>query len=520
MASLKLNVLLKPIVQLSEGVRQRLSAVVFGLALGASAVLFGLLTSIGGPLVGFGVLIGLGAGLYVLTDLMAGLYLTVIVVALLPFATLPVKIAVTPTLIDCAMGAFILVYLFQWMTGRRSRPRFVPAHLLIVAFILFSLFSFVAGLGHAALTTKVLREFVELMVIMTFAIILVDVIRDAGTLRRIALAILVMGAAQAVIGIGLVIINAQTAERLLNALSRFGYPAGGVIRYVEENPALAERAIGTWIDPNAYGGFLLLVAVLGGSQILAEKPVTGSRWLAAILFAPVAVALLLTQSRGALVALAAAVVFFALMRYRWLLLIMIATGIAFYALPFTQGYVNRFLQGVNNEDLATQMRFGEYKDALILIGRYPLIGVGFAGTPDRDIYLGVSSMYLTIAGNTGLVGLCLYLLIIAEIFRYGLWRWRKLRRDPMLANVWLGFAGALLGAMVGGIFDHFYFNIEFNGAALMFWIVAGLALTSARLADDVSPKMIEPETRRSGSGGAGDGTRTRDVLLGKQAFYR
>ena len=28
-------------------------------------------------------------------------------------------------------------------------------------------------------------------------------------------------------------------------------------------------------------------------------------------------------------------------------------------------------QGVMIEDLATQMRMGEYKDALILIGRYP-----------------------------------------------------------------------------------------------------------------------------------------------------
>ncbi|MCB9162257.1 MAG: hypothetical protein H6644_20845 [Caldilineaceae bacterium] len=41
----------------------------------------------------------------------------------------------------------------------------------------------------------------------------------------------------------------------------------------------------------------------------------------------------------------------------------------------------RLLAGFAGEDLATQMRFGEYKDALILIGRYPLFGVGFTGTP-------------------------------------------------------------------------------------------------------------------------------------------
>ena len=43
------------------------------------------------------------------------------------------------------------------------------------------------------------------------------------------------------------------------------------------------------------------------------------------------------------------------------------------------------------------MRFGEYKDALTLIERYPLFGVGFTGVPDIDLYLGVSMLYLIIA---------------------------------------------------------------------------------------------------------------------------
>ena len=61
----------------------------------------------------------------------------------------------------------------------------------------------------------------------------------------------------------------------------------------------------------------------------------------------------------------------------------------------------RLLEGFSGQDLATQMRFGEYKDALILIERYPLFGVGFTGTPDMDIYLGVSMLYLIIAENMG-----------------------------------------------------------------------------------------------------------------------
>jgi hypothetical protein len=74
----------------------------------------------------------------------------------------------------------------------------------------------------------------------------------------------------------------------------------------------------------------------------------------------------------------------------------------------TQEYVARLLEGFAGQDLATQMRFGEYKDALILIERYPIFGVGFTGTPDLDIYLGVSMLYLIMCRKT-----------------WGWWGWRS-----------------------------------------------------------------------------------------------
>ncbi len=466
-------------------------ATLIGLLLGLSGVGFGVALAIGGPVAGFGAFFGLAVAFYVLTDLMGGLYVMLAVVALLPFATLPFKIAVTPTFIDMALAAFMVVYLFQWMTGKRSRPRFLTVHWLMIGFAGFTLFAFVAGLSHGLLTTSVLRKFVELLISIGAAVILVDVIRDTATLRRVSLVILVMGAAQALIGIGLVVINAQTAERLLNTLGRFGYPVGGVIRYVEENPDLAERAIGTWVDPNAYGGFLVLIGALGSANILAEKPLLNSRLIGVILWLPVIVVLLLTQSRGALVGLAAAAAVVAVLRYRWLIPVGIVAAAVFLIVPFTQNYVTRFVAGLNNQDLATQMRFGEYKDALILIGRNPIIGVGFVGTPDRDTYLGVSSLYLMIAENTGLVGLGIFAATMLAIVVFGLGRRRRINANPLLANLWLGYTAGLCGALVSGIFDHFYFDVEFSGAALMFWLFAGLALVAAHLAQEDSKQIME-----------------------------
>ncbi len=465
---------------------RRLTAAATGLLLGGSSVVLGILLAVGGPIIAIGAVVGAGVGLYILTDLMAALYVTVAVVGLLPFGTLPVKIALVPTFIDVAMGSFLLVYIFQWMTGRRSGFRLVPAQALILVFIGFTLFSFVAGLSSAPPTTSTLRKFVELILSMSLAIILVDVARDEATLRRIALVLIVVSATQALVGMGLYFLNESTAERLLNALGRFGYPTGGVIRYIEDNPDLAERAIGTWVDPNAYGGFLLMTGVMAASQIVAEQPVTGSRWLAVLLFLPIAGTLALTISRGAMIAFGAVAIVVGVLRYRWILWLLVVGLIVALILPFTQAFIDHFIAGITAQDLSTQMRLGEYKDALILIGRYPLIGVGFTGTPDRDIYLGVSMLYLKVANSTGLIGLALFLLVIAETFRYGLWRWSRLIASPRLFNVWLGFAAGLLGAMVSGIFDHYYFNIDFHGAVTMFWLFVGLSLAGARLAESDS----------------------------------
>ncbi|MFN7210456.1 MAG: O-antigen ligase family protein, partial [Aggregatilineales bacterium] len=353
------------------------------------------------------------------------------------------------------------------------------AQLLIAFFIGWCAFSFVAGLGHAALTTNVLRKFVEMLLSMATAIVIVDVARDKQILARIAFALSAFGALQALIGILLYALNDQTALNLLNALGRLGYPRGDVLRYVEDNPLLGERAIGTWVDPNAYGGFLLMFGSVALANALNRAPAIGGRALAWLIFAPYPLALLLTQSRGAWLAFGGAIAFMALLRYRWLIGVGALALALLLSLPFMQGYVERLLDGLQGEDLATQMRFGEFKDSLTLIGRYPLIGVGFAGAPDRDIYLGVSSTYLKIANSTGITGVALFSLILLETLRYGIAR-RRLLRQSGLEALWLGFGAAVFGVAINGVVDHYYFNLEFHAVSLAFWLMVGLALATAR----------------------------------------
>jgi O-antigen ligase len=127
------------------------------------------------------------------------------------------------------------------------------------------------------------------------------------------------------------------------------------------------------------------------------------------------------------------------------------------------------------------MRFGEYKDALTLIQRYPLIGVGFAGTPDIDIYLGVANVYLTIAQVMGLLGLAAFFAVIITVFGYAYFNRHWFRAHPQQDAIWLGLHAALVGGLVAGVFDHYLFNLEFHHAVTAFWIILGLATAATHL---------------------------------------
>jgi O-antigen ligase len=463
------------------GMSGRARAVLIGVTLGVLAGVLGLGLVLAGPVIMIGGVLGLLAGLYILTDIQAALYAVIAVIGLLPFGTLPFNIGLTPTFLDTVMGAFLLVYLFQWMTGRRRLFRGTPVNPLVLFFVVLLVFSFVLGLAHAQPTPATLRQFAELLLSITTALILVDVIRDEPTLRRVTAVVLVIGGITALTGVILYVLPDATAERLLVMLARIGYPNGGVIRYVEDNPALAERAIGLWVDPNAFGGVLAVLGAMAAPQVFAQQPVGGRRWVVAGALGAITLCLLLTFSRGSLLALATGVLFIAAMRYRRLLLILIVLVALLLLLPVTQSYVTRFVEGFQGADQATQMRFGEYRDALRLIGRYPVLGVGFSGTPEIDLYLGVANLYLTMASNIGLVGTAVFLLTVGSLFLYGLRAWRRPSRPERFEPLWLGTHAGLVAALATGVFDHYFFKLEFQASVAFFWLIVGLALSTSRL---------------------------------------
>lgn len=449
------------------------------------ALAAGYLLAAFGPLIAGAGLLALFVGLWMLRDIEVAYWGVIGVVCLLPFASFPFHIGFTPTLLDAALGVLFLVWVLQLATGAQQTFISTSLALPIAVFILLATGAFIVGLAHAPLTPYLLRHFAEVMLSVALFYLVVNTVRDEGRLRRIVRALLLGAFAAALLGVLLYIIADQISDQFviqaLSALSRFGYPSGpGVLRYIRDNPELPMRATSTSVDPNVLGSLLNLTLAIGVPQLFAQRPVIRRRYLIPML-GVMALCLGLTISRGSLVGVTAALAIVATLRYRKLWLILLAALLLLLVLPQTQGYVSHFIAGIQGEDLATQMRFGEYKDALILIGRYPWLGVGFGGSPDIDTYIGVANVYLIIAEQMGLIGLASFLVIMGILFAR-FWHTREqAAQTPGLEPLWWGLHASVVGALVGGIFDHYFFNLDFHHSVTLFWLVVGLAAVATRL---------------------------------------
>jgi hypothetical protein len=448
---------------------------------------------LGGP-IALGAVLGLTVLVMILRRIEIGYAALIAVICLLPFAAVPVNFGFKPTFLDLVLIALFGVWLLERATGKLGGFVNTPLTLPVLAFLAMALATFIAGLANAPLTQTVARHFAEIILSILLFFLVTDTVRDAQRLGLITRWLIVGGSLAALMAVILYLLPDQTSMDLLSRLRVFNYPEGpGVLRYIRDDPSLPQRATGTAIDPNALGGLLIMMVTLAVPQLFAQRPVLRRGWVVSGL-ALMALALLLSFSRGSFVGVGVALGTLGVVRYRRLLAIICVALALVLILPQTQGYVTHFFDGLQvlgdaqGGDLSTQMRVGEYSDALILIQRYPIFGVGFTGAPDIDTYLKVANLYLMMASEMGLVGLTTFLIVIAALF-VSAWRVRKRAADrPEIEPIWWGFHTALFGALVGGVFDHYFFNLDFHHSVTLFWLYVGLAAVSTRLVKEPAPQ--------------------------------
>jgi O-antigen ligase len=96
----------------------------------------------------------------------------------------------------------------------------------------------------------------------------------------------------------------------------------------------------------------------------------------------------------------------------------------------------------------------------------------------------VSSIYLTIAERMGLIGLAIFLAIVAAWFIHS---WMAAQQLDEERAAWLlGTQAGIIAALTVGLADHYFFNIEFSHMVALFWGTMGLGMASIALPEQTT----------------------------------
>lgn len=398
------------------------------------------------------------------------------IVALLPFATLPVGGAVTPALLEVAqlvaLGVGVLVLLFD----RRQRLVLSWTPALVLALMGVCVAAFALGLGRGY-TTQTLHDFFKFLLSISMFFVVVQLARTLVDARL--LTILLCGGATAAAGLALAMYAAGPGFtlRVLSKLIPYGYPGGRIVRHIEDDPARAMRAVGTSVDPNSFGGLLMVGVVLAGSQLLVRQR-SVPLWLAAGSFTLLAPALLLTYSRGAWLGALCGLGLVCLLRRPWLLAPAAAGGVVLIAVGVGASFVQRLWLGFTLQDPATKLRMDEYRNAWAIIQEHLWFGVGFGDAPSIELQAGVSSIYLTIAERAGALGVLVFVLAVVPLTLRALWATR--REVDEASDLRLSLVAAFAACLAVGVVDHYFFNPQFAHMAALFWMLAALVFVLDR----------------------------------------
>ncbi len=317
---------------------------------------------------------------------------------------------------------------------------------------------------------------------------------DEKTVRRTVVLILLAGVAEAVLGM------AQFFGRIGPDGFLWSTPVG-----------LFMRAFGTFEQPNPYAGYLGLVAPLAYGLWLVHGAGRGSgsgpglwRWMTrATLYAGVAVllavAMLMSWSRGAMIGFAAAFVVMNVVRSRRAAAIFLASAFVLAALgavqmlpsAITQRFVDflPFLSipdvsrvEVNPINFAIVQRLAHWTAAWRMFVDHPWLGVGIGNygvayaqymvPPWTDALGHAHNYYLNVAAEAGLTGLAAYLILwVAAIWQ----ALKALRRTSGFARgVALGVLGVLVQLSTHNFVDNLWVHNMYLHVAILLGCLAAV----------------------------------------------
>ena len=436
-------------------------------ALAAAAVLAGVLAgartppaAVAGGTAALGVALGLARPAW-------GLVAALTIAMLAPFIVVPQRFGVQPPVLDLIVAATLAGTAVRAIQGRPELRRgwnVILRWLLLVVALGATL---PLAAGAAAFGASNDGEAAQLAVKMSlYALVpLVVAVWWQGSRTPGILGAVVTAAAAVQAGVAIVLHLAGAAGiHFLESLGTAGYPITGVARFLPDQ--VTPRATGLLVDPNVLG-VTLAAALPFGLTCIGGGQRRRALGLAAV--ALIGGALALTISRASWIASAAGLlVWLALVRPRLAAAAAATLGVAVAAAPLEP--FERIRHGLLGEDHSAALRLGEIREAFRVIGRFPLLGVGYGDAPHPDIFAGVSNAWLWLAERAGVVAALAHLALVGGAAQAAV---RSAVSDPALRPP----LASLAAFAVAGMFDHHI--VSFPHLVFLVGGLAGLVVTQA-----------------------------------------
>jgi hypothetical protein len=419
-----------------------------------------------------------------------GLVLFGFAATFVPFMT--VQIGLRTTASEAILAFIWLGVAWQFLLGRRL-PAFGPTERMVIYLMLFSALPFIVGewmiyidphppitIGAPVIsssnagTPSGIVNWARWLIDVS-CIFLVPLLIDSERKRDAVIAALLLGNF-AMLGLSLTLfLRNNVATDIIPVLDALKYAHPELTQHLFK--ALQVRLGTTWLHPNLSAGEIVMFLPL--AMYYAGVYRGWRRWLGGSVALMGLVGIMLTGSRGALLSVVAILGVFAVLRVPGTRKTLIAAAVFGTALvSFYPAVQSRLSQTFSARNESTEVRMEEYREFPRVMATYPL-GIGFKVDPPvpGSGLIGISNLWLNYVYKLGLFGALLYCAVLLR------W-WREVRPRGAVrvvdhANgVWLASFGGLGGALVTGLFDHYY---SFTMVLIaLFWLMMGINLQAAR----------------------------------------
>lgn len=442
------------------------------------AVLCGLIFGLAALLLSPAKVLVLIAGVVVLLIIMRkplyGLILFAILATSIPYTT--VEVGIRTTISEAILAITWVGVFWHALIGQmRQRLSWQSAELSMLHLFMYSVVPLVFGIlmisAEGSSIANWLRWILNLSVLFLVPLLLrTDADRDKVIVAFLSGSLLML-----VVSIAYFLKdrNANTFIPLLETL-RYSHPEA----VTDIFSANYQRMASPWVHPNLTGGILALTIPL--SLLYGWTRLGWRRFLGLTVAVLGCVGLLFSISRGAILALLLVLFWLSYQRLPYSARI-IGLGAVFAVLlvMFYPPLQERMMTVFSASNASTEIRFDEYRMFPEAMVTYP-VGIGFKVDPPvpGSGLLGISNLWLNVIYKIGLPGLFLFSILI--------WRWwrevkprNKMTKITYDNAIWIGSISGVLGALLTGLFDHYY-SFTFVIIAL-FWLLVGISLQQARL---------------------------------------